>query len=90
MKYVLITSIRSTLSEEEILDIAKTRKNHFKTVPGLRKKHWCRDDVTGVCHGILEFESKETVDTYLKTDFAKSVENVYKTIEPVKIQILRI
>ena len=72
------------------LTIAKSRENYFKKVPGLIKEFWTRDEKTGIFHGIFEFESKEDLDKYLKTDFAKSVSNVYKTKEPVKLQVLKV
>ena len=90
MKYILITSIKTRLSEEEVVKIAKTRKGYFQDVNGLIKKFWTYNEKTRVFYGIFEFESKKTLNNYLKTDFAQSVERTYKTIEPVKLQILRV
>ena len=90
MKYILITSINTKLSEEEVLKIAENRKDQFQSVPGLIRKFWTRDEKTKVFQGIFEFESKEALNDYLKTDFAQSVAKTYQTIEPVSIQILRV
>ena len=72
------------------LTIAKSRENYFKKVHGLIRKFWTRDEKTGIYHGIFEFESKQHLEDYLKTDFANSVSNVYKTKEPVKLQVLKV
>ncbi len=90
MKYILITTIHSNLSEDEINKIADSRKEHFKTVNGLIKKFWVKDEKTGFYHGIFEFESKSDLDNYLKTDFAKSVSIAYNAMESVKIQVLKV
>ena len=90
MEYILITSIKSKLSESEVLKVAKNRECYFKTVPGLIKKSWIIDEKTGIYHGIFEFESKQDLDNYLKTDFAKSVSVAYQTREAVKIQVLKV
>ena len=78
------------LSGSEILKVAKSRENYFKKVLGLIKKFWTTDEKTGIYHGIFEFESKESLDNYLKTDFAKSVSVAYQTREAVKIQVLKV
>ena len=89
-KYILVTSISTNLSEREIFNIVKSRENYFKKVHGLIRKFWTRDEKTGIYHGIFEFESKQHLEDYLKTDFANSVSNVYKTKEPVKLQVLKV
>ena len=90
MKYILITTIHSSLSEQDVLKIAEKRKNHFKIVSGLIRKFWVKDEQTGIYYGIFEFESKSQLENYLNTDFAKSVSIAYKTIAPIKMQILKV
>lgn len=62
----------------------------FKNVKGLIRKFWVKDDKNGYYHGIFEFESKEDLDNYLNTGFAKSVSKAYSTIEPITIQVFRV
>lgn len=89
-KYLLITRIKKSLSEEDVLKIAASREEHFQTVPGLIRKFWARDEETGIFHGIFEFGSKDALEEYLKTDFAQSVSDAYQTVEPITLQVLRV
>jgi heme-degrading monooxygenase HmoA len=90
MKAIIITTIKTKLSQSEVMDRAEARAGHLTTVPGLLRKFWCYAEKDNRHHGIFEFESKQHAEEYLKTEFAKSVAEVYETTEPVQVKLLTV
>ncbi|MEK6918857.1 MAG: hypothetical protein AABW73_02350 [Nanoarchaeota archaeon] len=90
MKYLLITDIKTKLSDAQVMMIAEVRTKKLIKVEGLTKKSFVYDRNNSIYHEIYEFDSEESLRSYVKTNFANNVAEEYKTTEPVKIRIMRV
>lgn len=85
-----IVRIKSELTEEQLLKIAREREPQFKSIPGLIQKYYVKFDAPGEFGGVYIWDSRELLDTYIKSDLAKTIAKAYKAIEPPSIEFVDI
>jgi len=85
---IQIIKLKSQLSEEELLKIAKEREPKFKAIPGLLQKYYVKLGQPGQYGGIYVWDSKESLKSYRDSDLAKSIPQAYKLIETPDIEIM--
>jgi len=83
-----IVKLKSELSEEELLRIAKERKPQFEALPGLLQKYYVKLGQPGQYGGVYVWDSKESQQSYRESDLAASIPQAYKIIEAPDIEIL--
>ncbi|NNF11805.1 MAG: hypothetical protein HKN72_01175 [Gemmatimonadetes bacterium] len=82
-----IVKLRSALSEDDLLDIARDRAPQFRAIPGLVQKYYVRRDGPGEFAGVYVWDSEESLAAFRETDLAKSIAAAYQVTEPPAIEI---
>ena len=82
-----IVTLRSALSEEELLDIARDRAPQFRAIPGLVQKYYVRREGPGEFAGVYLWDSRESLAAYRESDLAKSIAEAYRVVEPPTIEV---
>ena len=54
MKIIVITTIKTNLSKDEVMRRAEERANHFNKVKGLIRKFWAHNTKDNIFHGIFD------------------------------------
>ena len=85
-----IIKLKSNLPEEELLNKAKERERHFKAIPGLIQKYYVKTDQPGQYGGIYVWDSPEALQSYRKSDLAKSIPEAYEITEAPDVEIMDI
>ncbi|MDM9631468.1 hypothetical protein [Robiginitalea aurantiaca] len=85
-----IIKLRSDLSEEELLRKAREREPQFKAIPGLVQKYYVKTGQAGVYGGVYVWDSPESLQSFQKTDLAKSIPQAYEIVAAPDIEIMDI
>ena len=83
-----IIRFRSTLSLDEVQEIAQKRRDEFLSVPGLVQKYYFRSEEPGLYGGVYIWDSKESATAYRNSDLAASIPQAYKLLGPPDIEVL--
>lgn len=79
--------LRTSLSLEEVLDVAHARAPEFRAIPGLIQKYYVRGQEEGALAGVYLWDSMESLQAYRASDLAKSIAAAYKVVEPPIIEV---
>ena len=85
---IQIIKLKSQLSEEELIGVAKERTPMFKAIPGLLQKYYTKLDQPGHYAGVYVWDSEESLKSYRASDLAASIPGAYNLLEPPNIEIL--
>ena len=83
-----IVKLRSNLSEEDLLSKAREREPQFKAIPGLVQKYYVKTGQQGVYGGVYVWDSPESLQSFQKTDLAKSIPEAYEIVTAPDIEIM--
>ena len=84
---VQVIRIKSDLSEEELIEIAKDRADSFKELPGLLQKYYIRHDEPGTYGGVYIWNSKASLMEFKESELAKTIGQAYKVTGPPQVDI---
>lgn len=87
---IQIVKVKTELSEEEMLKIAKEREPQFKAIPGIIQKYYVKLNEPGIFGGIYVWDSLESLNSFKESDLAKTISKAYKAVEPPSIEIVDI
>lgn len=82
-----IVKLRTSLSEEELLTIARERAPQFRAMPGLVQKYYVRGKGEGEFAGVYLWDSMESLKAFRASDLAKSIPDAYGVLEPPVIEL---
>ena len=82
-----IVKLKTNLSQEELLEIAKEREPQFKAIPGIVEKYYIKLKGEGEYGGVYIWDSLESLEEFKKSELAASIPKAYKVIEPPSIEI---
>jgi heme-degrading monooxygenase HmoA len=82
-----IVRLKTTLSEEELLRIARERAPQFRALPGLLQKYYVRREGEGAFAGVYLWDSMESLAAFRESELAKSIAEAYQVTEPPVIEI---
>jgi heme-degrading monooxygenase HmoA len=82
-----IIRIKSGLTEEELLKVAKERSPQFKAIKGIIQKYYIKLGPEGEYGGVYIWDSEESLLEFQGSGLAKSIPEAYKVLEPPKIEI---
>lgn len=85
---VQIIKLRSSLSEEALLNKAKERESSFKAIPGLMQKYYCKLKQPNQYAGVYIWESQESLKKYSESDLVTSIPEAYQLVEAPNIEIM--
>jgi heme-degrading monooxygenase HmoA len=83
---IQIIKLKSELSEEELLSVAREREPKFKVIPGLIQKYYVKLENPGEYGGIYVWDSKESLQAYRESELAASIPQAYQLIEAPNIE----
>jgi hypothetical protein len=78
------------LSIEEIMEIAESRADEFRALPGLTQKYYLHDPETGEVGGCYLWDSAEDLDEYKRSELSASIAEAYQAESEPRIDVLRI
>lgn len=87
---IQIIRLKSKLQEEELINRAREREPKFKAIPGLVQKYYVKMGDSGQFGGIYVWDSKDSLESYRKSELAASIPEVYEISEAPDIEILDI
>ncbi len=82
-----IVKLRTDLTEEELLRIARERAPEFRAIPGLLQKYYVRRAGPGEYAGVYVWDSAESLSAYRDSELARSIPEAYGVVEPPEIEI---
>lgn len=85
---IQIITLKSDLSEEELMATAKERAKKFREIPGLLQKYYTRLDQPGQYRGVYVWDSKKSMMAFKESELAAGIAKAYKVSEAPKIEIV--
>jgi heme-degrading monooxygenase HmoA len=83
---IQIIKLKSALTEEELLKVAREREPSFKALPGLIQKYYVKLGNPGEYGGVYVWDSKESLQAYRASDLASTIPQAYQLIEAPGIE----
>jgi len=84
---IQIVSLKTALSEDELVAIAHERAPQFRALPGLVQKYYVRRGAEGEFAGVYIWDSMESLEAFRASDLAKSIATAYQVVEPPVIEV---
>ncbi|MCK5280384.1 MAG: hypothetical protein KAK04_17640 [Cyclobacteriaceae bacterium] len=85
-----IVKLKTELSEEEMLKVAKEREPEFKAIPGIIQKYYVKLGGRGEYGGVYIWDSAESLKEFKESELAATIPKAYKAIEPPSVEIVDI
>ena len=85
---IQVIKLRSSLTEEQLLDKAKEREPQFRAIPGLLQKYYVKLSGGGRYGGVYVWDSQASLDEFRKSDLAAGIPAAYQLLEPPDIEIM--
>lgn len=82
--------IKSALSEDELLKIAKEREPQFKAISGILQKYYVKLDGQNEYGGVYIWDSLESLKEFRESELAKMIGAAYQAIEPPSVEVVDI
>jgi heme-degrading monooxygenase HmoA len=89
-KWVLLVKFSTTLSLDEILEIANSRADEFRALPGLKEKYYLQDKESGDIAGLYLWESAEALDEYRKSELRASIAAAYRATGEPRVETFEV
>lgn len=85
-----IVKLKTELSEEEMLKIAKEREPQFKAISGIIQKYYVKREGPGEYGGVYIWDSLESLERFKKSELAATIPTAYKVVETPVVEIIDI
>lgn len=85
-----IIKFRSSLSFDEVLEIARERKEEFLPISGLVQKYYIKSEEPGNYGGVYIWDSLESAAAYRNSELAASIPQAYKLMGPPEIEVFEV
>lgn len=85
---IQIIKFETTLSEDELLAVARERVDRFRALPGLLQKYYVKLAEPDQYGGVYVWDSMESLKAYRESDLAVSIPSAYKVVAPPDIETL--
>lgn len=82
-----IVRLKTKLSEEEMLKIAREREPQFKAIPGLVQKFYIKLNTPGEFGGVYIWDSRESLEEFRQSELAATIAKAYQGVEPPSIEV---
>ena len=87
---LLLVRLKSELTEEELLVIAKDRAHQFRALPGLIQKYYVRTQNPGEYMGVYIWDSMESLKKFRESELAATIAKAYKLTGPPTMEVVDI
>lgn len=78
----------TSLSEDELMAVAKGRLDQYRATPGLIEKFYCKYAEPNVYGGVLIWESIESLKAFSETELAATIPQVYKVVGQPNVEVI--
>lgn len=85
---IQIVKFETSLSEAEVLAVARERAPEFRAIPGLVQKYYVKPGPPNHYGGVYIWDSGESLAAFRESDLAARIPAAYKVVGPVSIEIL--
>lgn len=85
-----IVKLKTELSEEELLKVAKEREPQFKAISGIVQKYYVKLGGPGEYGGLYIWDSMESLQDFKKSELAATIPKAYKVVETPSVEIVNI
>jgi len=85
-----IVKLKTELSEEQFLKIAKEREPQFKAISGIVQKYYIKREGPGEYGGVYIWDSLESLEKFKKSELAATIPKAYKVVETPSVEIIDI
>lgn len=85
-----IVKLKTELSEEELLKVAKEREPQFKAISGIVQKYYIKLGAPGEYGGVYIWDSMESLQEFKKSELAATIPKAYKVVEAPSVEIVDI
>ena len=85
-----IVKLKTELSEEELLKIAKEREPQFKAISGIIQKYYVKLGPPGEYGGVYLWDCMESLEKFKRSELAASIPKAYKVTETPSVEIVDI
>ncbi len=85
---VQIIRLKTELSEEEVLKMAREREPHFRAIAGLLQKYYVKMEGEGEFGGVYIWDSRESLQAFRASGLAAGIAQAYRLIEPPSVEIM--
>lgn len=89
-KIMQFIRLKSTLSEKDLMKVAKERLPEFEAIPGLIQKYYVKTGDGDEYGGVYIWDSMESLKAYRASELAASIPKAYQLSEPPKIEVMEI
>ena len=89
-KLILLVKFKSTLPMDEVVEVANSRADDFRALPGLIQKYYVQDSETGEIGGLYLWDSPEALAAYRDSDLRATIAKAYKTEGDPHVQVMKV
>jgi heme-degrading monooxygenase HmoA len=79
--------LKSSLAEEQLLEIARKRESQFREIPGLVQKYYTKTNEPEEYAGIYIWDSSESMQAFRESELAASIPEAYELVEKPDISL---
>lgn len=84
---IQVIKIKSELSEDELLKIARGRAEKFRAIPGLLQKYYIRLNEPGYYGGVYVWDSKASMMEFKNSELAAGIAKAYQIVDAPNVEI---
>lgn len=84
---VQFVQFETTLSEEEVMAVAKERQPQFQAIPGLVQKYYLKLNKPNHYGGFYIWDSPESLAAFRASDLAKTIPAAYRVVGAPDVDI---
>lgn len=85
-----VIRLKTTLSEDQLIQKARERQPQFQAIPGLIQKYYVKTAEEGIYAGVYVWDSVESIQEFQQTDLAKSIPQAYEVSETPNIELMNV
>ncbi len=85
---ILTVKFETTLSENQVLAVARERADQFRELQGLIQKYYVKLDGVNRFGGVYLWESMAALQAYRQSDLAATIAEAYKVVGTPEVEIL--
>ncbi|WP_455197935.1 hypothetical protein [Kaarinaea lacus] len=85
---VQTVKFETSLSEDELVTVAKDRLDEYLATPGLIEKFYCKYAEPNTYGGVLIWDSMESLKAFSETELAATIPDAYKVVGAPKVEVI--
>lgn len=87
---VLLVRFKTSLSLDEVMNVANERAPEFRALKGLQQKYYLQDTATGEVAGLYLWDSESSLAEYRKSELRASIAKAYRTAGEPRVEVYKV